>query len=138
MARINEGTWFAYQLTVTESGRTRSDPTIEKYTVQKIEGQNVLVQKEINGKDVGQFNTTRGHGSCVFDMASLSKRGSENMNTGFGHMYVNIFESAGDGESERIFLGKDNIVFRDIRTRKKSDDVLITETRELCWTSMKL
>lgn len=138
MVEIAEGTWFAYQYTVTESGRSHSDPKIVKYTVEKIDGDDITMSKEVNGEDAGKFPTKKSFGSYIFDMSALSKRGSENMTTSFGHMYVSIFEFNGDGESERLFLGKDNVVFRDIRTRRKSEGVLITETRELCWSSMKL
>lgn len=138
MTEITVGTWFAYQYTITESGRSRSDPKIIKYTVKSIDGDKVTMGKEVNGDDAGDFTTDKSHGSYVFDMSTLSKRGSENMTTSFGHMYVSIYEFNGDGCSERVFLGKDNVVFRDIRTKRKSEGVLVTETRELCWSSMKL
>ncbi len=139
MTEITAGTWFAYQMTATESGRTKSEISIEKYTVEKIEADgSCTVIKNINGTDVETLRTTTAFGSCVFDLAGLEKRGSENMNTAFGHMYVNILEAQRLGGSERVFLGKDNVVFRDIRTQLRSGGVLYTETRELSWTSMKL
>lgn len=138
MTEITEGTWFAYQLTVLRGGRNHRDPSIEKYTVVKIDGDDITVQREINGTGAEIIATKRSFGSFIFDMSGLEKKGSENMKTPFGHMYVNIFESSQDGGSERTFIGKDNIVFRDVRTRLQSEGVLYTETRELCWTNMKL
>lgn len=138
MAEITEGTWFAYQVTVSHGGRAHGDPAIEKYSVVRIDGDDVTVEKEVNGTEKSTIGTKTSFGSLVFDMSELEKKGSENMTTPFGHMYVNIFENSHDGWSERVFLGKDNIVFRDVRTELRDGGVLYTETRELCWTSMKL
>ena len=98
----------------------------------------MTVQREVDGAGAETFETKTTFGSCIFDMSDLEKKGSENMTTPFGHIYVNIFESSRDRGSERVFLGKDNIVFRDVRTQLQSGGALYTETRELCWTSMKL
>ena len=138
MTEITEGVWFAYQLTVSCGGRNHKDPSIEKYTIVKIDGDDVTVQREVDGAGAETFETKTTFGSCIFDMSDLEKKGSENMTTPFGHIYVNIFESSREGRSERVFLGKDNIVFRDVRTQLQSGGALYTETRELCWTSMKL
>ena len=137
MTEISEGTWFGYQLTVATSGRPRAEPLIERYTVKKIDGDRVTVVKEINGGSPETIETKTGYGSYIFDLNGLERRGAENMKTAFGHMYVNIYESENDGSSERVFLGKDGIAFRDIKTRH-TEKGLYTETRELFWTNMKL
>lgn len=139
MTDITEGTWFAYQLQTSKRALSGGDPTIEKYTILKIEGDNVTVQKNVNGEDTEKLETKTSFGSYIFDMAGLEKRGSDNMNTQFGHIYANIFESVGrkDG-SERIFLGKDNIVFRQVVTKKQPDGSLYSEDRNLMWSSMKI
>ncbi|MDD2627058.1 MAG: hypothetical protein PHT00_01490 [Candidatus Methanomethylophilus sp.] len=140
MTEITEGTWFAYQMTATESGKSRSDVSIEKYTIAKISADGgCIVVKNINGVDVDTLETKADDGSCIFSLKGLEKRGSENMNTAFGHIYVNIYETPDrSGDSERVFLGKDNVVFRDIRTQVRDGSSLYTETRELSWTNMKL
>lgn len=138
MTEITEGTWFAYQMSATQSGRPKNEVTIEKYTITKISGSQCTVVKNVNGQDAETFETSVEDGSCIFSLKGLEKRGAENMSTAFGHMYVNIYEVERCGGSERVFLGKDNVVFRDIRTQMWSGGVLYTETRELSWTNMKL
>ena len=59
------------------------------------------------------------------------------MKTSFGSMYVTVYEKEFGDEGERIFIGKDNIAFRVINTRK-TENGLYTETRELCWSDVKL
>ena len=49
MTEITEGVWFAYQLTVSCGGRNHKDPSIEKYTIVKIDGDDVTVQREVDG-----------------------------------------------------------------------------------------
>ncbi|MGI6009524.1 MAG: hypothetical protein ACOX8X_05350 [Methanomethylophilus sp.] len=137
MSEITEGTWFAYQLTVSGGGKSR-DPSIEKYTVKKIDGDKVTVEFEVNGEKKKTLHTTKDFGSYIFDLSKLEKKGAENITTQFGHVFANIYEANGNGKSERVFLGKDNVVFRDVRTAMQKDGTLYSESRELCWTSMKL
>lgn len=59
------------------------------------------------------------------------------MKTSFGSMYVTIYEKEDGDEGARIFIGKDNIAFRIIKTRN-TDNGLYTESSELCWTNVKL
>ncbi|WII09478.1 hypothetical protein O8W32_01285 [Methanomassiliicoccales archaeon LGM-DZ1] len=138
MSEITEGTWFAYQLTASRGGRSHNEPSIEKYTVAKIDGDSVTVKLEVNAVPKGELHTTKDCGSYIFSLEGLEKKGAENIKTQFGHVYANIYEFNGGGRSERIFLGKDNVVFRDVRTVMQEDGSLYTENRELCWTSMKL
>lgn len=137
MVTIPEGAWLAYQLTITESGRPKSEPMVEKYTFNKIDGEDCTVSVERNGNPVGNLKTKLSHGSGLFDYSSLVKKGSDNITTSFGHFYANIFEGVVDGHSVRMYLGKDDIVFRYIRTIN-TDSGLHSETRELCWASIKI
>jgi hypothetical protein len=132
------GSWVEYEVTVTRSDKKKSESFVEKYTVTTLDGDACTILKEVEGKDPETINGSLRFGSCIFDIDHMFKTGSENMTTVFGHMYVNIFETDRLGGGERIFLGKDNIVFRDVRTQMWSMGVLYTETRELVWTSLKL
>lgn len=137
MATIPEGTWLAYQLTVTESGKAKSEPMVEKYTFTKIDGDDCTVDVECNQKPVRTMHTKLSYGSGLFDFSKLTKRGSDNINTSFGHYYANIYEGEVDGRSVRLYLGKEDIVFRYIQTYS-TEDGLHSETRELCWASIKI
>lgn len=137
MADIPEGTWLAYQLTITESGKPKSEPMVEKYTFRKIDGDDFTVDVERNGEPVCTLNTKRSYGSGLFDFSTLTKKGADNIKTSFGHFYANIYEGAIDGKSVRMFLGKDDIVFRFIKTYN-TESGLHSETRELCWASIKI
>lgn len=59
------------------------------------------------------------------------------MKTPFGSMYVTIYEKEDGDEGARVFIGKDNIAFRIIKT-KNTENGLYTESRELCWSNVKL
>lgn len=137
MADITEGTWFAYQYNVTVGGRPTKDTAIERFTVKKIDGSDVTVLRDINNSEPAEVPGNTAFGCFVFDLKGFEKRGSENMTTQFGHMYVSIYEKEENGVSERMFVGKDNIVFRKILT-KHMDNGLLSETHELCWSNMKI
>ena len=137
MVDIPAGAWLAYQLSVTESGKMKSEPMVEKYTFEKVEDGKCTVSVERNQQPVGKMETLTSYGSCLFDFSKLTKKGSDNINTAFGHFYANIYEGEVDGHSVRLYLGKDDIVFRYITT-KRSEAGLHSETRELCWASIKI
>lgn len=137
MVTIPEKAWLAYQLTITESGKPKSEPMVEKYTFDKIEGDSCTVSVERNGNPITTLSTKLSDGSGLFDYSQLTKKGSDNINTSFGHFYANIYEGEIDGHSVRMYLGKDDIVFRYIRTTK-TESGLHSETRELCWASIKI
>lgn len=137
MVEIPTGAWLAYQLTVTESGRPKSEPMVEKYTFESVGDGRCTVKVERNGESVGTIETLTSYGSCLFDFSGLEKKGSDNINTAFGHFYANIYEGEADGKSVRMYLGKDDIVFRYITT-ERSENGLHSETRELCWASIKI
>ncbi len=137
MVTIPEGAWLAYQLTITESGRPKSEPMVEKYTFTKVEGEDCTVSLERNGNPVDTLKTKLSYGSGLFDYSKLTKKGSDNINTQFGHFYANIYEGQVDGNNVRMYLGKEDIVFRYIRTFS-TETGLHSETRELCWASIKI
>ena len=64
-------------------------------------------------------------------------RGSENLNTNFGHFYVNIYEGQEGDKSVRMYIAKDNIVLRRVLSYTKGDS-LYSESRELCWASIRI
>ncbi len=137
MVSLAVGNWFAYQYTVAVSGRPQGEVAIERYVIKAIDGDKVTLARDINN---GAPETVEGNlafGTCVFDYSKLEKRGSDNMKTSFGSMYVTIYENDFGDEGQRIFIGKDNIAFRIINTRR-TDNGLYTETRELCWSDVKL
>ncbi len=137
MVTIPEGAWLAYQLTITESGRPKSEPMVEKYTFNKINGDDCTVSVDRNGTPIDTLKTKLSFGSGLFDYSSLTKKGSDNIKTSFGHFYANIYEGELDGHSVRMYLGKDDLVFRYIKTCN-TDSGLHSETRELCWASIKI
>lgn len=137
MVTIPEGAWLAYQLTITESGKPKSEPMVEKYTFSKIDGDDCTVSVDRNGTPVETLKTKLSFGSGLFDYSSLIKKGSDNIKTSFGHFYANIYEGMVDGHSVRMYLGKDDLVFRFIKTCT-TDSGLHSETRELCWASIKI
>ena len=137
MASFDVGNWFAYQYVVTVSGRPQGEPVIERYVIKSVDGTKVTLSHDLNNGTPDTVEGDTSYGTCVFDYSNLSKRGSDNMKTSFGSMYVTIYEDENGDCGERIFIGKDNIAFRIINT-KKTDDGLYTETRELCWSNAKL
>ena len=137
MFEIPEGAWLAYQLTTTESGKPKMEPKVEKYTFVKIDGEDCTVNVECNGEPVGTIQTKTSFGSSLFDFSGLEKKGSENLNTNFGHFYVNIYEGIEGDKSVRMYIAKGNIVFRRVITYHKGDS-LYSESRELCWSSIRL
>ncbi|AGI47947.1 hypothetical protein TALC_00953 [Thermoplasmatales archaeon BRNA1] len=137
MAEITPGTWFAYQFTETVGGRVTRETVIERFTIKAIEGDRVTVVRDINNADQTEIESDTSCGCYVFDISDFEKRGSDNMSTQFGHVYVSIMEAEHDGVSERAFVGKDNIVFRMIRT-DHTPSGLHTETHELCWSNYKI
>ncbi len=137
MAVFDVGNWFAYQYTVAVSGRPQGDPAIERFVIKKNDGDNVHLERDLNQGSPEQVDGNVQMGTCVFDLSKLQKRGSDNMKTPFGSMYVTIYEAEEGDVGERVFIGKDNIAFRVIKTRR-TDSGLYTETHELCWTNVKL
>lgn len=137
MVTVTEGAWLAYQLTVTESGKSKSEPKVEKYAFTSVSGDDCTVSIERNGEPVGNISTKMSFGSALFDFSSLAKKGADNINTNFGHFYANIYEGEIDGKSVRMYIGKDDIVFRYITT-ERSESGLHSETRELMWASIKI
>lgn len=137
MFEIPEGAWLAYQLTTTESGKPKMEPKVEKYTFVKIDGEDCTVNVECNGEPVGTIQTKTSFGSSLFDFSGLEKKGSENLNTNFGHFYVNIYEGIEGDKSVRMYIAKGNIVFRRVIAYHKGDS-LYSESRELCWSSIRL
>ena len=137
MFEIPEGAWLAYQLTTTESGKPKMEPKVEKYTFVKIDGEDCTVNVECNGEPVGTIQTKTSFGSSLFDFSGLEKKGSENLNTNFGHFYVNIYEGIEGDKSVRMYIAKGNIVFRRVIAYHKGDS-LYSESRELCWASIRL
>lgn len=137
MFQVPKGGWLAYQLIISQSGKPKMDPMVEKYTFEEVAGGDCTVAVERNGEPQGLIHTKTDYGSCLFDFSQLEKRGSENLNTNFGHFYVNIYEGVVDGVATRMFLAKDNIVFRSVISYHKGDS-LYSESRELCWASVKL
>ena len=137
MSAFDVGNWFAYQYTVAVSGRPQGEPAIERYIIKSNDGSSVKLSRDLNQGTPEEIDGSIGLGTCVFDFSGLEKKGSDNMKTQFGSMYVTIYEKEDGDEGQRIFIGKDNIAFRVIKTRK-TDNGLYTETRELCWTNVKL
>lgn len=134
---VPEGAWLAYQLTITESGKAKSAPMVEKYTFTKVADGKCTVTVERNGEPKGTIETSTSFGSCLFDFSKLEKKNADNINTQFGHFFANIYEGEDNGQSVRMYLGKDDIVFRRITT-VRSEAGLHSETRELCWASIKI
>ncbi|MBO5600372.1 MAG: hypothetical protein J5897_04950 [Candidatus Methanomethylophilus sp.] len=137
MVDVTAGAWLAYQLTVTDSGKLKSEPMVEKYSFDSVEDGKCKVTVERNGQPLGTMETLVTYGSALFDFSKLTKKGSDNINTAFGHFYANIYEGVVDGKSVRMYLGKDDIVFRYITT-ERSEAGLHSETRELCLASIKI
>ena len=137
MFEIPEGAWLAYQLTTTESGKPKMEPKVEKYTFVKIAGEDCTVDVERNGEPVGTIQTKTSFGCYLFDFSGLEKKGSENLNTNFGHFYVNIYEGKEGDASVRMYIAKDNIVLRRVLSYTKGDS-LYSESRELCWASIRI
>ena len=137
MVSFTKGNWFAYQYTVAVSGRPQGEIAIERYVIKEIDGDKVILARDLNNGTPETVEGNLSYGTCVFDYSRLEKRGSDNMKTSFGSMYVTIYEKEFGDEGERIFIGKDNIAFRVINTRK-TENGLYTETRELCWSDVKL
>jgi len=137
MAAFDVGNWFAYQYTEAISGRPQGETVIERYVVKAVDGDKVTLARDINNGTPETVDGNLSFGTCVFDLTGLEKRGSENMKTSFGSMYVTIYEKEEAESGQRIFIGKDNIAFRVIKTRQ-TDGGLYTETRELCWSNVKL
>ena len=137
MVDVTAGAWLAYQLTVTDSGKLKSEPMVEKYSFDSVVDGKCKVTVERNGQPLGTMETLVTYGSALFDFSKLTKKGSDNINTAFGHFYANIYEGVVDGKSVRMYLGKDDIVFRYITT-ERSEAGLHSETRELCWASIKI
>lgn len=137
MVSLTVGNWFAYQYTVAVSGRPQGEVAIERYVIKAIDGDKVTLARDINNGTPETVEGNLAFGTCVFDYSKLEKRGSDNMKTSFGSMYVTIYENDSGDEGQRIFIGKDNIAFRIINTRR-TDNGLYTETRELCWSDVKL
>ena len=137
MSTYDKGNWFAYQYSVSLSGRPQGEIAIERFMITDVNGDDVTVSRDINQgtPEIIQGNTSKG--SCVFDFSCLDKRGSDNMKTPLGSMYVTIYEKDEGDIGQRIFVGKDNIAFRIINTRK-TENGLLTETHELCWTNVSL
>ena len=137
MVAVTAGAWLAYQLTVTDSGKLKSEPMVEKYTFDSVSDGRCSVRVERNGEPVCTMETLVSYGSALFDFTKLTKKGSDNISTAFGHFYANIYEGEVDGKSVRMYLGKDDIVFR-YTTTERSESGLHSETRELCWASIKI
>ena len=137
MFEIPEGAWLGYQLNVSESGKPKVAPMVERYTFEKIEGNDCTVSVERNGEPVGRIHTKTSFGCSLFDFSGLEKKGSENLNTNFGHFYVNIYEGKEGDSSVRMYIAKDNIVLRRVISYNKGDS-LYSESRELCWASIRL
>lgn len=132
-----EGAWLGFQLTVSESGKPKVAPMVERYTFEKIVGEDCTVAVECNGEPKGHMHTKTNYASSLFDFSNLEKKGSENLSTNFGHFYVNIYEGIVDGTSVRMYLGKDDIVFRRVISYNKGD-ALYSESREFCWSSIRI
>ncbi len=137
MFQVPEGAWFGFQLTVSESGKPKVAPMVERYTFEKIDGEECTVAVERNGEPRGRMQTNTKFASNLFDFSKLEKKGSENLNTNFGHFYVNIYEGVEDGVNVRMYLGKDDIVFRRVISYNKGD-ALYSESREFCWSSVRI
>ena len=137
MASFNVGDWFAYQFTVAVSGRPQGEIAIERFVIKSIDGDKVTLARDLNNGTPETVEGDVSFGTCVFDYGNLAKRGSDNMKTSFGSMYVTVYENESGDDGLRIFIGKDNIAFRIIKTRK-TDAGLYTETHELCWSNVKL
>ena len=137
MAAFDVGNWFAYQYTEAVSGRPCGEPQIERYIVKSVDGDKVTLSRDINQGEPTEIVGSNDRGTCVFEFTNLEKKGSDNMKTAFGSMFVTVYEKEEGDEGRRIFIGKDNIAFRVIYTRK-TDDGLFTKTRELCWSNVKL
>ncbi len=113
------------------------EPKVEKYTFVKIAGEDCTVDVQRNGEPVGTIQTKTSYGCSLFDFSNLEKKGSENLNTNFGHFYVNIYEGQEGDRSVRMYIAKDNIVLRRVIAYHKGDN-LYSESRELCWASIRL
>lgn len=137
MSTYDKGNWFAYQYSVSLSGRPQGEIAIERFVISDVQGDEVTVIRDINQGTPETIKGSLAKGSCVFDFSNLDKRGSDNMKTPLGSMYVTIYEKDDGDIGQRIFVGKDNIAFRVINTRK-TDNGLLTETHELCWTNVSL
>lgn len=137
MSVLNVGDWFAYQRTVAISGHPQGDVQIERYVIKEINGTKVKLARDINNGAPTPVDGDISYGSYFLDYSDFEKRGSENMKTEFGSMYVSIYEKEDGDEGARTFIGKDNIAFRIIRT-KNTDRGLYTESLELCWSNVKL
>ena len=97
----------------------------------------VTLARDVNQSAPEDVEGSLSFGTCAFDFSNLEKKGSDNMKTQFGSMFVTIYEKEEGDEGHRIFIGKDNIAFRVIYTRN-TEAGLYTETRELCWSNVKL
>ena len=137
MLQVPEGAWFGFQVNISESGKPKVAPMVERYTFEKIDGEDCTVAVECNGEPKGRIQTKTSYASSLFDFSQLEKKGSENINTNFGHFYANIYEGVVDGVSIRMYLGKDDIVFRRVISYNKGD-ALYSESREFCWSSIRI
>lgn len=129
------GTVFRYKVTETVGGRPEGIPCEEVYRIMDVDGDSVKAEVSSESGKTQTMESDTSFGSYVFDTRGFSVKSGSPIQVEFEDsvVYVDVLVPARSclGGSETIFLGRDGVVYKDVKTQMWSGGIIRTEIREL-------
>jgi len=131
------GTWFEYEVVIERSDMGIVREFNERYELASKNGKELKFdfRENFDRKDQVEGNST--YASGIFDHSRLRKDRTEQYHLISGNINTDVFVSDRCGGSETMWVGNENVAYKDIKTQMWSMGVIYTETRILFAFSLR-
>ncbi len=134
---METGTWFEYEVEIERSDMGVVRQFNERYELLSKEGDILHFSMRENFDDKGMVDGSSDYASGIFDHKGLIMDHTEQYSLVGETIPVDVYVSDRCGGGETMWVGKDDVVYKDIRTQMWSMGVMYKETRTLFAFSLR-